>query len=506
MRIRKLTIQNFGRIRNRTFELSPGINVLYGENESGKSTFHTFIKAMLYGLTRQRGKAARNDLYTTYEPWDNPGKYGGILWFSRGGADYRLTRNFSRERPYHELLCETNGALTDAENGSLSQVLSGVSEVVYDNTVSVAQLKSVTGKDLVRELQNYMAGYQGGGDSSIDLDRAVQMLKMSRKGFLVQGERQRKEILQQQNQVHAKMEYLEQEIDGLLDRQESGDAGKAEEKKKALLIAHLRDLRRRMGRNRVIFILLPVISAAAGAALFPVSHVLTVGLCLAAVLLAFWGALNGRSLKRDYRKREKLLERIDARQKKRVWNQENLERMLEEKGSDYENLRAEYQEYEEILQLPSEEDIEAEAITLALDTIQELSGNINSHVGEKLRLRTSRILSEITGGKYREVLMDENFRMTVNTTERTIPLERLSRGTLEQIYVALRMAAGELFCGEEPFPVILDDVFGMYDEERLLSVLRWLYGEDRQIIISTCQRREIEILKREEIPFQLLTL
>ena len=68
------------------------------------------------------------------------------------------------------------------------------------------------------------------------------------------------------------------------------------------------------------------------------------------------------------------------------------------------------------------------------------------------------------------------------------------------------MAAGELLCGEEPFPVILDDVFGMYDEERLAGVLHWLYREKRQIIISTCNKREMEILDREGIPYQALVL
>ena len=58
---------------------------------------------------------------------------------------------------------------------------------VYENTVSVAQLKSSTGTELVREVQNYMASYQGAGDSSVDLGRTMQRLKMERKGYQVQG-------------------------------------------------------------------------------------------------------------------------------------------------------------------------------------------------------------------------------------------------------------------------------------------------------------------------------
>ena len=48
MVIRRLKIKNFGKIRDKDMELSPGINVLYGENESGKTTTHTFIRSMFY--------------------------------------------------------------------------------------------------------------------------------------------------------------------------------------------------------------------------------------------------------------------------------------------------------------------------------------------------------------------------------------------------------------------------------------------------------------------------
>ena len=77
---------------------------------------------------------------------------------------------------------------------------------------------------------------------------------------------------------------------------------------------------------------------------------------------------------------------------------------------------------------------------------------------------------------------------------------------MEQIYFALRMAAGELLCGKERFPVILDDVFGMYDEERLASVLRWLAKENRQVIISTCNKREMEILEKEHIDYNRMII
>ena len=46
---------------------------------------------------------------------------------------------------------------------------------------------------------------------------------------------------------------------------------------------------------------------------------------------------------------------------------------------------------------------------------------------------------------------------------------------MEQIYFALRMAVGEMFCQDETMPIILDDAFVMYDDKRLKQTLKWLY-------------------------------
>ncbi len=59
---------------------------------------------------------------------------------------------------------------------------------------------------------------------------------------------------------------------------------------------------------------------------------------------------------------------------------------------------------------------------------------------------------------------------------------------VEQVYLALRMAVGELLC-EEEILVILDDAFAYYDEERMLQTLRWLKEHKKQVIIFTCQTR-----------------
>ena len=96
MKITELILKNFGKFTNKQILLTDGINIIYGENESGKTTLHTFLKGMLFGMERKRGRAAATDTFRTYEPWENPNFYAGILRFTCGGRKFLLDRNFDR--------------------------------------------------------------------------------------------------------------------------------------------------------------------------------------------------------------------------------------------------------------------------------------------------------------------------------------------------------------------------------------------------------------------------
>ena len=69
MKILSLHIDGFGKFHNRDISFQDGLNVVYGKNEAGKSTLHTFIKGMLFGIERQRGRASKNDTYSKFQPW-----------------------------------------------------------------------------------------------------------------------------------------------------------------------------------------------------------------------------------------------------------------------------------------------------------------------------------------------------------------------------------------------------------------------------------------------------
>ena len=68
MQILELHLKHFGKFTDKHIYFPEHVQVLYGENEYGKSTIYAFIKAMLFGMERGRGRAAGRDDFSRYEP------------------------------------------------------------------------------------------------------------------------------------------------------------------------------------------------------------------------------------------------------------------------------------------------------------------------------------------------------------------------------------------------------------------------------------------------------
>ena len=241
MVITELYIKNFGMLSEKHIRFTDGVQVIYGENESGKSTLHGFIRAMLFGLERGRGKAAPKDDFTRYEPWENPGNYAGVLWFLCGGKQFRLERNFDRYTKRTALICETDGEELSVEHGDLEMLSGGMTAALYDSTVSIGQLAAAPGQELSRALENYAAGFCETGGADIDVNGALKCLKERlkdaekalRRETGYREEKQRK-LLQEctyleQDMADLEEEYREKEkiLSGL--RAKSGEEKKAPE-------------------------------------------------------------------------------------------------------------------------------------------------------------------------------------------------------------------------------------------------------------------------------------
>lgn len=119
--------------------------------------------------------------------------------------------------------------------------------------------------------------------------------------------------------------------------------------------------------------------------------------------------------------------------------------------------------------------------------------------------RAGQVFSELTGGRFARLLQlyDESDELQLAVERKTgeqVPLGGLSEGTGDQLYLALRLAFLEDYCGRnEPAPLILDDIFQTFDDERTAAGLRTLAaGGDRfQTILFTHQMSVVETAKRE---------
>jgi len=150
-----------------------------------------------------------------------------------------------------------------------------------------------------------------------------------------------------------------------------------------------------------------------------------------------------------------------------------------------------------------------EAVNIAIDFLEQSLKEVQENYSPVLNKHLSSILGSITAGKYSNTDTGTDLEIVVHDLKNGIlHAEQLSQGTIDQIYFALRVAFAEMLSGKETLPLIIDEAFVQYDDERLLNTLSLLaeLAETRQIIIFTCQKREMDMLNRLNASFRKISL
>ena len=611
MRLLELHIDGFGKFHDRTISFNDGINIIYGKNEAGKSTLHTFIRGMLFGIERGRGRAAKNDLYTKYEPWENSGTYEGWLRLEKDGTIYRIERRFRKENKSLKIINETKGREEEATPAFVSSLLDGLTETMYNNTISIGQLKSATEDGMVTELKNYIANMNTTGNISLNITKATAFLRNQKRsleaGLIPEASREFTSLLAEIRNVEAEIagpEYENQlaayqnmrtQVKGLIDNTQAQkkdlDEKLANGKKvlsdngftdRASVDAMSSDAERLYNEyntlngecnkksRKVLSGLTAVLGiaglgAAAVLGYFNLTAYLPVCGAAAAAAVIFFiislfirqkdkkyhrmfnntsselGALLARHLgdsavsedaMNAFRARmgefsklcdmvaqseaeiRKFLEDLSNLQTKQAGCSEMIEKQqrtqweLEKKLEYLSNCKNKAKALKRTLAENDRIHDEIVAIDLAHETMADLSSSIRDSFGLFLNKEASQYITGITGGIYDSMSIDENLNVFLNTKTKLVPLENVSSGTMDQVYLALRLAAAKLLQGSgSGFPLIFDDSFTQYDDERLKTALEWLasaYGG--QIIIFTCHRREAQMLRARQVEFQLIEM
>ena len=141
--------------------------------------------------------------------------------------------------------------------------------------------------------------------------------------------------------------------------------------------------------------------------------------------------------------------------------------------------------------------LEADALSLAMDTLNQANVQLQERLSPELNRLTGQYMARLTGDKYPAVTLTRELEGFVRSGGDVLPRSALylSRGTADQLYLALRLAVCRLCLPDRP-PIFLDDALASFDDARLTQALEllWELSGKQQVLLFTCQKREGEVL------------
>ncbi|MBZ4665986.1 AAA family ATPase [Mahella sp.] len=632
MIIRKLYISNFGKFKDNIIELKPGLNVIYGVNEAGKSTIRSFIEGMLYGFKKPDARRRSfTDDRQRYRPWVGA-SYTGAIEYEIDSRVYRIERDFANDR------VNIYDAATGEDIGAICAILPGTREpdviirhwglnaTVFANTISIDQRNAFSSKAMAKEVSDAWINMMQSGQQDVSVNKALSSLnnlldgigsdnaptrpwakaaqklqqlkaeramaqkcmddmrqsiakahdlrkeiaairdgRMSDNTAILTNRHNRTKLEYELDQLNALNEYIKQNDGDLLerlmslDRQLEGirtelaqyDRSQSEVSDNAL---------RSIKKRRTLYIILAAAISAASIALPPL---------IIAVIPLIWLFLRDNSKMRRLKsaldqhsmaveqQRQQLLNRYETLegQKREILAKIgasdtsqviSMMRRLDNLTHDIERLDAEYERlmqqaiHDKEVELTAleasvdaslagirplaaiDEDIQSirndidamslkkQAAQKAIDVITELSADIQRDFAPYLDRSAASLAGHITGGRYSSlrVSSDLDIKVIDPDTDKLVPLEQLSAGTIDQLYIAVRLAIADILSGNKPLPIIIDDAFSEYDDIRLKRALEYIIqlAQKRQVLFLTCHQRDIQALYELKAPFDCIEL
>ena len=144
---------------------------------------------------------------------------------------------------------------------------------------------------------------------------------------------------------------------------------------------------------------------------------------------------------------------------------------------------------------------EYDAIALAMEVLDDANTTLQNRFSPALGARAAEIFARITGGRYQKVLLSRDFSLETDSEGAQRSVQLLSQGASDQLYLAVRLAICDMVLpAENRVPLVLDDALLSFDDGRLHAALDYLLEESerRQILLFTCQKREVAYLQGKE--------
>lgn len=582
MRINHIQINGFGNLNNKELDFENGINLVYGNNEAGKSTLASFIKAIFYGVNRNKNGKDFSEL-ERFKPWGE-GDFSGKIVYEIEDKKYSVIRDFNRnnckvfDKEGNEITSMFNkDKMRGAEIGN-EQL--NIDEETFINSIFVSQKNVVIDdggrKSVIQKLTNILQT----GDEETSYDKAKQKLQKKlleevgsertqnkplnitlreinlleeKKSNLFRNREKQVIITEREKDLEEKLLNTELELSktekvleikeryfNLLKERENDYeiavkiAEKEYQKRTEIKKKSKKDV-------QVLIAILTIIIAVAFALLkwyIPLLCVIAVGLIglgLVSKILSMdvkMGTVpNFDAIREDFKKKENrelellknegvkesLISRksselkalIDGLKKKKddiilekhklKIEMDSLKENLDRLSEVEERLGELYEKEENLRQLEY-------SIKLAISKLDDAYHDLKEEVVPKFENEIKENIKQTTNGEYEKIIYnDEEGILVENYIGDIVKIEKLSIGTIDQMYLGFRLAIASRVAN---LPLILDESFAFYDNERLKNILKMLlekYSES-QIIILTCSSREKEILEELGAKFNFVQM
>lgn len=629
MNIKKVKINNFGKLNNKDFVFGKRINIIYGNNEAGKSTLLKFINGMLFGLSKNKNGEIISE-YDKYKPWQSIDYSGKIDYELDNGNLYEVYRDFNKKNPiiYNEFGEDISNIYKKNKTNGISffEEQCGIDKELYISTAIVEQektrLKSSSQINIINKITNMVST----GDDVISYKDTITKIKNEQIEKIGSDRTIQKPI----NRVNSQIDYLNKEkiklakyrnnyINNENDRDDINTLLEKEKRKVQLLKIEKKNLDNNhiieseielLNKNKkeienkiyelqekadeknqinkikkeqlikeIIYILISALVIILNLIFIDNKLIksITSGLVLLVMIFLVIRGLskvrktikekeyNKTNIKKDklyseisilkdsyddicdkYNKKNKefdelieiqyneLLDYCESNEEKNYINSifdmsehEIVEQIESKSNNIYEaevklrllnqDIENSNQKIEELIQLEEQLNYyygEKEKLlylnniyNMTKKCIEEAYLDVKKNISPYYKNNLSAIINKLSSGKYSRVeINDEKIVVETNHGE-LVPISQLSTGTIDQIYLSLRLSVIKEITNEN-LPIFFDETFSYFDDERLENILNYINEEysNRQVCIFSCSKREIEILDKMNIDFNLINL
>lgn len=176
MKINKIKINSYGKLKEKEVKLKDGINIIYGKNESGKSTLLNFIVNSFYGISKNKKGKEYSDV-EKYTPWLGEEFSGKLEYELNNKNKYEIYRNFKKKNPkifnenMEDISKEFN--IDKSKGNEFFYEQTKVDEELFLSTTVVGQQEVKLGKQEQNILVQKIANLVGTGDDNVSYKRAI---------------------------------------------------------------------------------------------------------------------------------------------------------------------------------------------------------------------------------------------------------------------------------------------------------------------------------------------